>query len=188
MKTLIYIAGILSLFAFSNLAKATLIGQEVDYLHEYSFIGNQFRFAERTVEAGAGDNVIFGAIGINVEADSIIFTSLFSGTYAAGTGLQPANRVSVLDLFWAGDPNAIITGVSGVANFDTVAAGMVASDLTFDKHSVSLELKSQQWGLGSTLTVFLQTSNTVTAAVPEPSLLSLFALGLFGLGLSRRKA
>ena len=150
-------------------AFASLLGQEIRVYQEYSSVGSIFRDVQVTVQAGDVDEVTFGKLDINPEANSVVFTHNQNVAFFAGSGADPANRVTLEDLVWSDSPGSIITGIDVVATFDTVAAGLdLATDLQFGDHFVSLDVQGQNWGLGQTLTVTFRTSQAPVGA-PEPA-------------------
>ena len=92
--------------------------------------------------------------------------------------LVPDTRYIFSDLDWIGGPGTI-TGFT----LTTDIAGFSATDITFGDDFVIVNA-GDFTGTG-TMLIALQTSH---AAVPEPSTLALFSLGLLGLGLARKRA
>lgn len=115
---------------------------------------------------------------IDIDESTILITLVNSTDFSL---IGSTVDILLTDLFWNGDPSAIISGftlsTSRVSDFNT-------SHITAFDNAISLDLGSGAfWNVGSTAEITLLTSHDI----PEPGTLAILGLGLAGLGCLRRK-
>ena len=166
-----------ALFLSAGSVNATLIGDTVNITRATS----TQTFYNDTKVVGAGSEVnddIAHLFEVDITGDSLVFTSLSDGWYFSDLA-PPADfyNWSFTDLNFSGGDT--ITGL------DLSAFGHDNSRVSFTADSVVIDINNfsqPPWSTGDTWTITM-----LTSAVPEPSLLALMALGLFGIGITRRK-
>ena len=132
------------------------------------------------VEAGVGDvaSPNTTVLDVNVEASSFFIDILTTGV-AGGAFPDDFNGLVVSSLDWVDNPAGFIVDVL----LSTDIAGFDPSRISFDGHSVSLNFASLAITTGEFINLDLITSHQV----PEPGTLALLGIGLFGMGLARRR-
>lgn len=186
MKQLIGIFFSFSLLIWGSNASASLIGDEV-FLTCMQDSGSSDPLCEgkgavsATVDAGVEYPDYFNfqnSLSIDVAAESVYVTfdnGPFCGWFTCdGQGYL---EFWLTDLDWVGMPNGIITGLDVVTNMQGVLTD-------FGDNSVHFSLPETQVTSDMFLTLNLLTNEKVS--VPAPAMITIFAIGLFGLVLRRR--
>lgn len=167
---------LVALLVGTSPANATLIGDSVNITRATNITTfyNQTKVVSSAVEVT--DDV--SSFQLDITGDSLVFTSLTSGWYFSDLA-PPADFYdwSFTDLNFS--DGSIITGLdlSGFG-YDNTRVSYTADSVVIDINNWS----QPPWNQGDTWTI-----GFLTSSVPEPSILALMALGLFGIGLTRRK-
>lgn len=184
MKYLLSTVGGLALLLGMQAANASLIGTTVDvsYVNDGNSSGNAGPHSA-VVQAGSGDAFQFGFNGtdgftINIEASQIFMTC--TGSFCnTNPDLGPAHYI-FNGLDWGG------TATLASASLDASSSCPLCDVSLNLLNSTSLDVvfaNGANPGLNDTLVVNLQNSQ----AVPEPATLAMLALGLVGIGFSRKR-
>ena len=155
-------------------AQATLIG---DVINVEFILGGVSQGSASTIVINPGREFEGPGFGLD-PGEFIDITGTSIEALVLEPFLVPDTRYIFSDLDWIGGPGTI-TGFT----LTTDIVGFSAADITFGDDFVIVNA-GDFTGTG-TMSIELQTSH---AAVPEPSTLALFTLGLLGLGLARKRA
>lgn len=162
----------------SKPAQATLIGDTVDCSITPNSIWSCDPTSAKIVDPGnefalkllVGIKTDF--FSVDIGASSVLLKYVNEGSLSAGAG----ELLTLSDLDW-------LNSLDKIAGFSLEvfgAEGLTASDITFNDHSVSVNLNETSWKPGDFAAISLETDRT---AVPEPSsTLGLLIVGGIGVG------
>ena len=155
--------------SMSNASATLLDGNDMRIRYLYPDLSSDY-FAPIDVTVGPGIEASFGSGTpvIDISDSTIFFDFSIGGGSAAFNGFQ------FIDL------NNLINSFTSVSVLDTNLA-FTDSDISFDADNIWVNFA----GLSSGSDGFIEL--TIDAAVPEPSILALMALGIAGLGFTRRR-
>jgi len=164
----------------ASVGNATLIGDRFDCDNSFNFLqpGNVCETSSGTsnILIGAGIEVTTINFEVDIDATSITMTNVGQSDIAYTLS---SNTIEFTSLDWVDLPLAVITGFT----LETDVSGFDTGNVTTSDHGVTLFV-NEVWQAGEFIKVNLETSH----AVPTPSTLALFGLGLAGLCiLSRRR-
>ena len=165
----------------TSVAHASLIGDRFDCHNSFNFLqpGNvcETTFSGSSdVLIGAGIEITTDNFQVDIDAASITMTNV--GQSDQGFNPVTPNTIEFTSLDWVDDPSAVISGFS----LETDVSGFNAGDVTIFDHGVTVFV-NETWQSGGFIRVNLETSR----ALPAPSTLALFAVGLAGISVTSRR-
>lgn len=167
------IAGIV--MCSTSAVQASFIGHTVRAEYKYPDLGTVFLGNQQDAVVGAGvefPSIFFGS-SVDISANQILINHV-NLSYASGTPF---------DGFVFSDLLGLLPTITSASLNSTNIAAFDASRITFDADTVF----ALHGGIGSTLPGDFVLIDVTFASVPEAGTLALFALGLAGLGLTRRR-
>ncbi len=152
---------------------ATLVGDEISITQT---LGSNFSVSDPTptvVSPGQETTLDFingPRFAIDIEATSISFSYLLSGTFGFG---RPDSFLTFSGLDFQGGESIVGASFSSIVN----ANNLTDADLSFTSDSIRIILDGALFSTGGSFTVQLEPSTIAAVPVPAASLLLLSALG-----------
>ena len=179
----IIIASLLFITSMS-VANAGFIGKTLDA--RYLYIELPAEYSTPLSSKSVGDNIEWPyaqTFSINVDDSSITIS---------GKSLDDSG-ISVFSGSFNGwiftDESKTIDDITGVTIVKNSLKGFDSSDISFTQDSISLNFSGITYSnVFVKVNVDFGSTRSARSAVPEPSIIALFGLGLAGLGLARRRS
>lgn len=161
-----------AIFAFSAQTHASLMGVTIDGGITSAGGGapNCATTGSRVVNVGIEYTCQNNALQWDLDIGASTIELTITNTGFPGLNIGNSTVIALTDLFWFDDPNGIITSVSG------------PQSATITDHTFNVTVNGATPGTDT-----YRWSLTGSNPVPEPSIIALFAAGLFGLGFARRR-
>ena len=179
----IIIASLLFITSMS-VANAGFIGKTLDA--SYLYIKSPAKYSTPLSSKSVGDNIEWPyaqTFSINVDDSSITIS---------GKSLEDSGISVFLGSFngWIfTDESKTIDDITGVTIVKNSLKGFDSSDISFTQDSISLNFSGITYSnVFVKVNVDFGSTRSARSAVPEPSIIALFGLGLAGLGLARRRS
>jgi hypothetical protein len=179
----IIIASLLFITSMS-VANAGFIGKTLDA--SYLYIKSPAKYSTPLSSKSVGDNIEWPnaqTFSINVDDNSITIS---------GKSLEDSGISVFLGSFngWIfTDESKTIDDITGVTIVKNSLKGFDSSDISFTQDSISLNFSGITYSnVFVKVNVDFGSTRSARSAVPEPSIIALFGLGLAGLGLARRRS
>ena len=187
----IIIASLLFITSMS-VANAGFIGKTLDA--RYLYIELPAEYSTPLSSKSVGDNIEWPfaqTFSINVDDSSITISgkslddsgiSVFSGSFNGWIFTDESKTIDDIT-------GVTIDDITGVTILKNSLSGFDSSRISFTQDSISLNFSDITYSdVFVKVNVDFGSTRSARSAVPEPSIIALFGLGLAGLGLARRRS
>ena len=172
---------VLSIVLISLPAKASLIGDAVDFTHYFPDLSTTYEAGSTVVASGSSDawSNLTHNYTVDIEASSL--SVQFHGV--AQWIPSVFNGVVISDLDWIGDHSAILYAVT----VDTNLQGWDSTRIIFGSDYAGFNWQDLYFNENTTYFIADFKFSDAESAIPEPSTLLLVLSGLFGLPIVKRR-